>query len=197
MGESWKSLSIWLISAPLCSAWYTTPHSQNACGERERVCVCEKEWEWEWEWEVMCEVALLTLPGSPSTQHVHIHVEASKNMPTWQNLPQRILHINASLCTLHCTYHSISESKLIEQSLFSGRGGGGGGGEDRVLPAWTGSRHSVLLTQLERVCDNKPCEYTCTFVYVYMYCHLHCVYMYVHFVCVCIYIIVKTCTVYH
>ena len=70
VGESWKSLSIWLISAPLCSAWYTTPHSQNACGERECVCVCEREWEWE----VMCEVALLTLPGSPSTQHVYIYM---------------------------------------------------------------------------------------------------------------------------
>ena len=112
-------------------------------------------------------------------------------MPTWQNVP-RTLHINAyiitSLCTLHCTYHSISESKLIEQSLSSGRGG-----EDRVLPAWTGSRHSVILTQLERVCDNKPCEYTCTFVYVYMYCHLHGVYMYVYTCTFCMRVYIYIC----
>ena len=80
----------------------------------------------------MCEVALLTLPGSPSTQHVHIHVhvEASKNMPTWQNVPQ--VHYTLMHHCVHCTAPT---TPYLSQNSLSSLCPVGERGEVRVLPA--------------------------------------------------------------
>ena len=78
VGQSWKSLSIWLFSAPLCSAWYTTPHSQNACGERER------------ERGVMCATHTTRESVWQLTKWVHMYICIHMNMYMY--------------CHLYCVY---------------------------------------------------------------------------------------------